>query len=603
VSIKAKQVAGVTIIVGLLTVLLGVWYLSLIARVMLRESHQKAELIAKAILQRASAAIAEGTDPYQLHTDAGLQSILEASLYSDDVVYAAIVDIHGRVLVHSYMEPGGTLDLDPAPELGLLVAAGPFEQARALYGSFGGIYEHREALFLTTTEATEFGSIRVGLTMALTRDRLNQELKTPVFTALMALIVATVVSTLLAQIVLRPIHVISSGLARLGRGELDVTVDLPKDEALGSVGESFRAISARLAADRSEAAEQKATLESIVEHLEDAVAIFDSSGALLFANPAMTSALGPQDGTIGDMLPPDHPYRTAVETVLTGADSYGPAAVHVPGAGERLVVCDRIAGPPHGDLGVLLVSRNLEYLSQVQSTLSYSRKLAALSRLSSGIAHEVKNPLNATMIHLELLKLQLAQHPAAMEHVSVIGAQVRRLDEVVQGFLKFMRPEDLRLQPVAVSSLVDSLMPIIGAEADKHGIDVQLDFPADLPNVNADRGLLEQAFLNLGLNACQAMPDGGRLRIAACQRLDRQVEITFADTGVGIPPEQLARIFDLYYTTKPHGTGIGLSLVYRTVQMHDGQIDVESVPGRGTTFRVLLPQAVKTPARAAVPAS
>jgi signal transduction histidine kinase len=292
-----------------------------------------------------------------------------------------------------------------------------------------------------------------------------------------------------------------------------------------------------------------------------------------------------------------------VETVLTGADSYGPAAVHVPGAGERLVVCDRIAGPPHGGLGVLLVSRNLEYLSQVQSTLSYSRKLAALSRLSSGIAHEVKNPLNATMIHLELLKLQLAQHPAAMEHVSVIGAQVRRLDEVVQGFLKFMRPEDLRLQPVAVSSLVDSLMPIIGAEADKHGIDVQLDFPADLPNVSADRGLLEQAFLNLGLNACQAMPDGGRLRIAACQRLDRQVEITFADTGVGIPPEQLARIFDLYYTTKPHGTGIGLSLVYRTVQMHDGQIDVESVPGHGTTFRVLLPQAVKTPARAAVPAS
>jgi signal transduction histidine kinase len=318
----------------------------------------------------------------------------------------------------------------------------------------------------------------------------------------------------------------------------------------------------------------------------------------------MTSALGSEHGAvIIDLLPPDHPYRMAVEAVLAGSDSYGPAAVPVPGAGERLVVCDRIGGPPHGDVGVLLVSRNLEYLTQVQSTLSYSRKLAALSRLSSGIAHEVKNPLNATMIHLELLKLQLAQHPAAMEHVNVIGAQVRRLDEVVQGFLKFMRPEDLRLTPVALSSLVDSLMPIINAEADKHGIEVQLDFPADLPDVNADRGLLEQAFLNLALNACQAMPEGGRLRIAAYQRPDRQVEITFADTGVGIPPEQLARIFDLYYTTKPHGSGIGLSLVYRTVQMHDGQIDVESVPGRGSTFRIVLPQAVKTPARAAVPAS
>ena len=284
-----------------------------------------------------------------------------------------------------------------------------------------------------------------------------------------------------------------------------------------------------------------------------------------------------------------------LDTVLAGAESYGPQAVHVPGSGERLVVCDRITGAQHGQLGVLLVSRNLAYLSQVQSTLSYSRKLAALSRLSAGIAHEVKNPLNATMIHLELLKLQLAQHPSAMDHVAVIGAQVRRLDEVVQGFLKFMRPEELRLQPVAVAPMIDALLPIIAAEAGKHGIDVHLDFPPDLPEVSADRGLLEQAFLNLALNACQAMPDGGRLRISACQRPGALVEIVFADTGGGIPPEQLARIFDLYYTTKPHGSGIGLSLVYRTVQLHDGQIDVESVPRRGTTFKILLRQAITSP--------
>ena len=147
-SIKAKQVAGVTIIVGLVTVLLGAWYLSSIARVMLVESHQKAELIAKAVLQRASAAIAEGTDPYKLQTDAGLQSILEASLYSDDVVYAAILDIDGRILAHSYMPVGGRLE--PAQELGLLVTAGPVEQARELYGYSGATYEYREAVFMKT---------------------------------------------------------------------------------------------------------------------------------------------------------------------------------------------------------------------------------------------------------------------------------------------------------------------------------------------------------------------------------------------------------------------------------------------------------------------
>jgi two-component system NtrC family sensor kinase len=109
--------------------------------------------------------------------------------------------------------------------------------------------------------------------------------------------------------------------------------------------------------------------------------------------------------------------------------------------------------------------------------------------------------------------------------------------------------------------------------------------------VNADEALLEQACLNLALNACQAMPNGGRLRLAGATRAGRLVEIIVEDTGVGIPPEQLSRIFDLYFTTKEHGSGIGLSMVYRTVQLHDGDIEVQSVPGRGTTVRILLRQA------------
>ena len=110
--------------------------------------------------------------------------------------------------------------------------------------------------------------------------------------------------------------------------------------------------------------------------------------------------------------------------------------------------------------------------------------------------------------------------------------------------------------------------------------------------MHGDAALLEQAFLNLGLNACQAMPDGGRLRMAAAPaKSPEQLEIAIEDTGVGIAPEHLARIFDLYFTTKEHGSGIGLSLVYRTVQLHDGEIQVESTLGRGTTFRLTLPRA------------
>ena len=334
------------------------------------------------------------------------------------------------------------------------------------------------------------------------------------------------------------------------------------------------------------------------------MALFAPDGTLLFANPSMRTALAGESGAIGELLPDSHPYRRAVETALTSGQSQEPSTEELPGGGERLILTHVIRDPGQHPLGVMIVSRNLGYLSHVESTLSYSRKLAAISRLSAGIAHEIKNPLNATMIHLELLKMRLTDKPDATEHLSVIAAQVRRLDEVVQGFLKFTRPEDLRLQPVWVGEIIDELLPIVQAEASKSQVDVRIDVPPTLPPVNADTRMLLQAFLNLALNACQAMPQGGRLRIAARERPNRQVEIVFEDTGVGISADDLSRIFDLYFTTKDHGSGIGLSLVYRTIQLHDGDIEVQSAPGRGTTFSIRLRQATHLLAPVvAVPAS
>jgi signal transduction histidine kinase len=228
----------------------------------------------------------------------------------------------------------------------------------------------------------------------------------------------------------------------------------------------------------------------------------------------------------------------------------------------------------------------------------------------------VKNPLNAMMIHLELLRtkirsglamaaplpvaaggLGLADVPqsrakgGALEHVEIIESEIRRLDEVVQGFLKFTRPEDLRLQPVPVRSLVDEILPLIQPDAVKHNVRVLVDVPASVPSVNADASMLRQAFLNLAINACQAMPNGGTLRLSAAPASRGRVEVNITDTGVGIPPGDLGKIFDLYFTTKDHGTGIGLSMVYRIVQLHDGEVEVQSTPGKGTTFRVFLPRA------------
>lgn len=292
----------------------------------------------------------------------------------------------------------------------------------------------------------------------------------------------------------------------------------------------------------------------------------------------------------------------------------GPIAAVFPVNGEsaeRLISSHPVNDASGGLVGIMLTVRNLQYLAQVESTLRYSRKLAALGRLSAGVAHEVKNPLNAMMIHLELLRQKFSDRPAtigaatrgrvvaepppfdpadAMQHVDVIAGEIRRLDEVVQGFLKFTRPEDLKLQPITLAALFGEVIPIVKPEAQRSN--VQLIFECDgSTEVNADPAMLRQAFLNLALNACQAMPSGGTLRITCEILRGRRVAVTFADTGVGIKPEHLKRIFDLYFTTRERGSGIGLSMVYRTVQMHDGEIEVQSTPGMGTTFRVTLPQA------------
>jgi signal transduction histidine kinase len=157
--------------------------------------------------------------------------------------------------------------------------------------------------------------------------------------------------------------------------------------------------------------------------------------------------------------------------------------------------------------------------------------------------------------------------------------------------LKFARPDELKLQPVRLGSLLSDIQTSVAPEATRRHIAMKVECPESLPDINADPGMLSQALLNLALNACQAMPDGGTLKISCRTAARRRVEVDIEDTGIGIAPEHLGRIFDLYFTTKDKGSGIGLSMVYRIVQLQDGEVEVQSTPGRGTRFRLTFPQA------------
>jgi signal transduction histidine kinase len=611
-GIKGKQVLGVTLIVGAVVAGLSLMHLARLASVGLNESRSRALLVANVIFHRAREAVLADPNPQQaLARDPGLRSILESSVYAENITFAAIADINGMAVVHGDRAAEGQ-PLEAGGDLEGLIASPALTKLREIYNT-QRTYELRQPLLLGTTE---FGSIRIGVSTLLIRNTLNDWLRPAIFTAALALAVGVFGAMALAQVLLRPIHVIRSGLTRLGRGEFGVRLDLGQDEEFRELGAFFNTVSAQLSADRS----QIANLESSFEHLEDAVAIVNPKGEVLFTNGAMEHVLpGVEVGkSLEALLPPDHALRRLAEETLVTRQSRGPIpasfSVGRGEQGERLILTHPVDDPNGARVGIMLIVRNLEYLSQVQSTLRYSRKLAALGRLSAGVAHEVKNPLNAMMIHLELLRQQfqpvalvrratardagiaVASVPPdldaadALSHVDVIAAEIRRLDEVVQGFIKFTRPEDLKLQSVSLGDLFAEVVPILQPEADRAGVQVTVSCDG-APPVNGDPAMLRQAFLNLGLNACQAMPNGGTLRITCEATRGRRVKVMFTDSGVGIKPEHLKRIFDLYYTTKEKGSGIGLSMVYRTVQMHDGEIEVESTPGMGTTFRLLLPEA------------
>ena len=605
-SIRTKQVLGVTALVSVVVIGLSVHGLAQLASVRLQETEARADLLARMIYQRAFQVVPTAPDPYAaLAADGGLRTILESSIYSPQVIDAAIVAPDGRIVAHLDPDRIG-MRQQPAARLEELVMRSGFEQLWRIFGEDGRTYEVVEPLRLGDQN---FGTIHIGVSTLLIGHDLEARLEPVLWTATWVLIVAILGALALAQWLLRPIHVLRSGLRQLERGE-PTALELPQDE-FGDLGREIKAVSDKLLAERAAPVGPLAGLDSIVEHLTDAVGIFGPGGELLFANPTLRALLRAAE--------PAQPFASIVDRTRASRASADPVTLTLASgdaegsAREWHVMAHPVEDRDRRLVGVMVVARDLAALGEVESTLRYSRKLAALGRLTAGVAHEVKNPLNAMTIHLELLKGKLVpqrarvpggadepmpardNHSAALEHVSVIGGEIRRLDQVVQGFLKFMRPADLKLQPVNVGELLQNIARVVEPDAAAANIRIVCDCPSDVPYVHGDPEPLRQALFNLALNACQAMPSGGVLHLTAQPASGRRVALTIEDTGIGIPPTHLPRIFDLYFTTKAGGSGIGLSMVFRTIQLHDGEVEVQSTPGTGTTFRILLPQATSGP--------
>jgi signal transduction histidine kinase len=302
-----------------------------------------------------------------------------------------------------------------------------------------------------------------------------------------------------------------------------------------------------------------------------------------------------QGKPLSEILPTDDPLQLIVEEAFAGnstSQAVGPRIVPLRVANREVphtLTAQRLGETDA--FAVMVSARDMEKLSRLGSHLSYSQKLAALGRLTSGVAHEIKNPLNAMVIHVALLRQKLEKAgPEARSYLDVLEEEIRRLDRVIQGFLKFTRPEELQLEAIPIEDVLGEATRLLAGEVESKGIRMETEIAPDLPKIYGDRELLQQAVLNLMLNACEAMPEGGELRLIASHPEEGRVVLDIQDSGIGIETEEISKIFDLYYTTKSRGSGIGLSMVYRIIQLHDGDVTVDSTPGQGARFTITLPE-------------
>ncbi len=245
-----------------------------------------------------------------------------------------------------------------------------------------------------------------------------------------------------------------------------------------------------------------------------------------------------------------------------------------------------------GNLEGALAKLDAGSRQQVEDQLAVAQRLSAIGKLTGRVAHEIKNPLNSIALRLEMLRARLSEESEeSAEEFQVLSEEVTRLDRVVRTFLDFNRPVELAPVEVDLNAEVQEIAAFLGPEAELRQVTLEVSVPPEPVLVRMDRDLLRQALLNIAMNGVEAMDSGGTLRLQV-ERATGLQRIRISDNGPGIPPDLRARIFDLYFTTKKSGSGIGLAMAFRAAQLHGGTIEVDSELGQGTTFTMTLPGAV-----------
>jgi PAS domain S-box-containing protein len=473
------------------------------------------------------------------------------------------------------------------------VRAGFFQQLRELYGP-PQTFEFSLPFQLGTAP---FGDIRVGLSSALIRDEISPGLMSAGYWALGSVLLSTLLAFVVSTFALAPIGRISAQLDRISAGQFDAEPVVERGDELGAVSTKIVGIGKQLRDVREIFSTLRENLDQVMSGLEDGLLLFNGEGRAVLVSPSVEKFLGGRSEElrgrrVTEIFPARHPLR---DVLIMEGDQIEPAEgkeVTLDGSGgPRRIGVNVHAIREHGTrMGTLMTLRDVESLERIGSQLAVSERLAALGRVTAGVAHEVKNPLNSMRLWLEVLKANMPVEPEPQQAVKMLDSEIDRLDRAVKTFLNFTKPVELKLEETDLRALLEEVLDAARPSITKAGLALRADLPSDVPPVLVDRQLIHQAVLNLLLNACDFTDPGGSITLSL-RRAGEFAVIAVKDTGKGIPPENQKKIFQLFFTTRPGGSGIGLPNTFRFVQLHNGRIEFESEAGRGTTFRVELPLA------------
>ncbi|MGA9640782.1 MAG: ATP-binding protein [Terriglobales bacterium] len=529
-------------------------------------------------------------------TDTDLNEMLESVVGNSPIIYdAAIVDPYGLAILDTNPAMNGK-PVPHRPPLSLLRDAGFRHQLRLLYAP-GAVYDASLGLEMA---GQSFGSIHVGISTVFLRNELTPLLQRAAFFSVLAIFCSLVLGAVVSNVALGPLKAISRNLDSASAGD-----PLPEDEEssadeVGLVSLKIAHLGRQIRDTNQIFSALKDNVEQVMSKLQDGLMLFTSDSRVVLVSASAEKFLGRprreilgrtaeeifSDGTVlgAVVLPAFQKQRPLAQYEFDAAD------------GRRVQVSLDFIHEQGTPIGALLTMRDAESVRRIEDEIEISRRLSASGRLTRGVAHEVKNPINAIVLHLQLLQNKMQQDdPESRRHVDIIGNEIRRLDRVVQILIDFTRPRDLRLEDTDLRKVFEDVATLAAPEAARHSVKVVCDLPPDPLLVRADPDLMKQAILNLVINGIQAMEKGGTLN-ARAYREDEMIVGEVRDQGAGIPPEAQEKIFELYFTTKGDkgGSGIGLAQTYQIMQWHYGSVDFESIVGQGTTFRLRLPALTAT---------